>query len=107
MVLLHKDFGVCNVMVVDEDNHLIRYDNYDALDKIFWDVLSTHAVRFDGETVRTINAAMVVDLLLSHGFTSRPANMPIPEPIRDESGAYEMLGLDCLLINPATRLVYE
>lgn len=31
--------------------------------------------------------------------------MPEPEPIRDDkSGAYEMLGLDGLLINRATKL---
>lgn len=38
---------------------------------------------------------MIVGHLPSHGFTSRLANMPKPEPIRDdESGAYERLGLD-------------
>lgn len=142
MVLLHKDFGVCNVMVEAEDSHLIgvidwaeaeigpfgtnlhslqqfmskyrlgvgwiRYGDYDTLEKKFWDILSTGIGGFNGETVRTIKGAMIVGLLRSRGFTSRLANMPMAEPIRDdESGAYEMLGLDGLLINPATRLVND
>ncbi|KAL3475552.1 hypothetical protein BJX99DRAFT_247471 [Aspergillus californicus] len=142
IVLLHKDFGVCNVMVDSDNNHLvgiidwaeaeigpfgtnlhslqqfmshyrlrvgwIRHSNYDSLHSTFWDGFSAGAE--DGvlaeETIRTIRSAMVIGLLRAHGFTSRLANMPEPQPIRDdESGAYRMLGLDSLLINPATRLV--
>lgn len=52
--------------------------------------------------------ALIVGLLRPHGFTSRLANNPEPEPIRDnKSGAYNMLGLDSLLIDPATKLVAE
>lgn len=139
MVLLHKDFGMCNVMVDADNNHLvgiidwaeadigpfgtnlhslqqfmskyrlgvgwIRYGNYDTLNSSFWNILSAGAGGGEA-TIRTIKSAMIVGLLLSHGFTSRLANMPKPEPIRDdESGAYEMLGLDGLLIVPATKLV--
>ncbi|KAK4865246.1 hypothetical protein LT330_001869 [Penicillium expansum] len=139
MVLLHKDFGMRNVMVDADNNHLIgiidwaeaeigpfgtnlhclqqfmskyrlgvgwiRYRNYDTLNNNFWKILSVGA-GLEEETIRTIKSAMIVGLLLSHGFTSRLANMPKPEPIRDdESGAYEMLGLDSLLIAPATKLV--
>jgi hypothetical protein len=139
MVLVHKDFGVNNVMVDADDNHLvgvidwaeaeigpfgtnlhslqqfmskyrlrvgwIRHANYETLDRIFWDVLSTSA-DLDPGTIQTIKAARIIGLLRSHGFTSRLANKPAPEPIRDdESGAYEMLGLDGLLIAPATKLV--
>ncbi|KAJ6179632.1 hypothetical protein N7519_010093 [Penicillium mononematosum] len=140
MVLVHKDFGVNNVMVDADDNHLvgvidwaeaeigpfgtnlhslqqfmskyrlrvgwIRHANYETLDGIFWDALSTSAGGLDPKTIQTIKAARIVGLLRSRGFTSRLANKPEPEPIRDdESGAYEMLGLDGLLINPATKLV--
>lgn len=84
----------------------IRYGNYDTLDRTFWDTLSEGAGGLGQETIRTITSARIVGLLLSHGFTSRLANMPEPEPIRDdESGAYEILGLDGLLIVPATELV--
>ena len=83
----------------------IRYENYGTLNSSFWNILSAGAGGLEEETIQTIKSAMIVGLLLSHGFTSRLANMPEPEPIRDdESGAYEMLGLDGLLINPATRL---
>lgn len=140
MVLLHKDFGVNNVMVDASNNHLvgvidwaeaeigpfgtnfhslqrfmshyrlrigwIRHANYDVLDRIFWDTLSTSAGGLDSDTIQAIKVALVVGLLRSHGFTSRLANKPEPEPIRDdESGAYNILGLDSLLINPATKLV--
>lgn len=140
MVLLHKDFGMCNVMVDADNNHLVgiidwaeaeigpfgtnlhslqqfmskyrlgvgwvRYGNYDTLNNNFWNILSAGTGGLEEETIRTIKSAMIVGLLLSHGFTSRLANMPKPEPIRDdESGAYEVLGLDGLLIVPATKLV--
>ncbi|KAJ5229329.1 hypothetical protein N7489_010037 [Penicillium chrysogenum] len=140
MVLVHKDFGVNNVMVDAVDNHLvgvidwaeaeigpfgtnlhslqqfmskyrlrvgwIRHANYKTLDRIFWDALSTSAGGLDPKTIQTIKAARIVGLLRSRGFTSRLTNKPEPEPIRDdESGAYQMLGLDGLLINPATKLV--
>lgn len=139
MVLLHKDFGVNNIMVNADDNHLvgvidwaeaeigpfgtnlhslqqfmskyrlgvgwIRHGNYETLDRIFWDTLST-STGLGHETIQAIKSARIVGLLRSHGFTSRLANQPEPEPIRDdESGAYEMLGLDGLLIAPATKLV--
>lgn len=84
----------------------VRYDDYDALDATFWDTLSATVGGLQEETTRTIKSAIIVGLLLSHGFTSCLANMPEPEPIRDdESGAYEMLGLDTLLIGPDTKLV--
>lgn len=83
----------------------IRYENYNTLNKNFWNIFSAEAGDLDEQTIQTIKSAIIVGLLLSHGFTSRLANMPEPEPIRDdESGAYEMLSLDGLLINPATKL---
>ncbi|KAJ6021967.1 hypothetical protein N7540_007471 [Penicillium herquei] len=140
MVLIHKDFGVHNVMVDEKYNHLvgvidwaeaeigpfgtnfhsiqqfmshyrlrvgwIRHANYEILDRIFWDILSRSAGNLDADTIQTIKAARIVGLLRSHGFTSCLGNNTEPEPIRDdESGAYNMLGLDGLLLTPATKLV--
>ncbi|CAG7968061.1 unnamed protein product [Penicillium nalgiovense] len=140
MVLVHKHFGVNNVMVDADDNHhlvgvidwaeaeigpfgtnlhplqqfmskyglrvgWVRHANYETLDRIFWNALSTSA-GLDPESIQTIKEARIVGLLRSHGFTSRLANKPEPEPIRDnKSEAYKMLGLDGLLISPATKLV--
>ncbi|KAJ5609629.1 hypothetical protein N7528_010196 [Penicillium herquei] len=140
MVLIHKDFGVHNVMVDDKYNHLVgvidwaeaeigpfgtnfhslqqfmshfrlrvgwvRHTNYEILDRIFWDILSRSAGNLDADTIQTIKAARIVGLLRSRGFTSRLGNNKEPEPIRDDkSGAYNMLGLDGLLLTPATKLV--
>ena len=140
MVLLHKNFGMCNVMVDADNNHLvgiidwaeaeiglfgtnlhslqqfmskyrlgigwIRYGNYDTLNSDFWNILCAETGGLEEGTIRTIKSAMIVGLLLSHGFTSRLANMPKPEPIRDDkSGAHKMLGLDGLLIFPGTKIV--
>lgn len=140
MVLLHRDFGTCNIMVDADDNHLvgiidwaeaevgpfgtnlhslqqfmskyrlghgyIRYGDYDDLDKIFWDTFFIAAGGLDVGTIQIIKSATVVGLLLSHGFTSRLNNMPEPEPIRDDAqGAYRMLGLDGLLLAPATKII--
>jgi hypothetical protein len=138
MVLLHKDFGACNIMVDSVSFHLvgvidwaeaevgpfglnlhsiqflmghfhlkhgcIRYDDYDVLEQAFWHTFREEVGGLGEEEIQTIKSARVVGLLLSLGFASRLANMPKPEPIRDdESGAYNMRHLDGLLINPATR----
>lgn len=84
----------------------VRHGNYDTLNNNFWNILSAGIGVLEAETIQTIKSAMIVDLLLSHGFTSRLANMPKPEPIRDdESGANKLLGLDGLIIVPATKVV--
>lgn len=138
MVLLHKDFGDCNIMVEDETCHLvgvidwaeaeigpfgtnlhslqdlmskfhlkhgwIRYDDYDELVATFWKTLSDEVGGLDEDTIKAIKAARVLGLLLSWGFTSRLADEPIPVPIKDdESGRYNMMVIDGLLMNPATR----
>lgn len=83
-----------------------RFDDYDALEHTFWHTFCEEVGGLGDEEIRTIKSARVVGLLLSHGFTSRLANMPKPEPIRDDqSGAYDMRYLDGFLINPATRFV--
>ncbi|CRK44654.1 hypothetical protein BN1723_006247 [Verticillium longisporum] len=134
MVLLHKDFGDCNIIVEEESCHLvgvidwseaeigpfgtnlhslqslmskldlrkggIRYEDYDDLARSFWETLSGEVGGLRDNTTRSIKAAMVLGLLRSRGFTSRLAN----EPIRnDDSGRYNMMILDGLLLNPATR----
>ena len=140
MVLLHKEFGTCNVMVDSDSGDLvgvidwaeaeigpfglnlhslqpliskfhlkngwIRYEDYDNLQECFWKILCDEVGGLSKETIRAIKSARVVGLLLSSGFTSRLANMPEPVPIRDdETGAYNMLDLNGLLINPATRFI--
>lgn len=139
-MVLHKDFGVSNVMVDPHSNHLvgvidwaeaeigpfgtnlhslqqfmgkyrlgvgwIRYDDYETLDHVFWEILSVGAGGLSEEILRTVKSACIVGLLRSHGFTSRLANRPKPEPLRDdESGAYKMLGLETLLLVPGTKPV--
>ncbi|CRK11285.1 hypothetical protein BN1708_010091 [Verticillium longisporum] len=136
MVLLHKDFGDCNIIVEEESCHLvgvidwaeaeigpfgtnlhslqslmskldlrkgrIRYEDYDELARLFWETLSGEVGGLRDNTTRSIKAAMVLGLLRSRGFTSRLANEP--RPIRnDDSGRYNMMILDGLLLNPATR----
>ncbi|KAK3898451.1 hypothetical protein C8A05DRAFT_47250 [Staphylotrichum tortipilum] len=140
MVLLHKDFGDCNIIVEEPScrlvgvidwaeaeigpfgtnfhslqdlmsklhlkNGWIRYEDYDDLVCEFWETLNKEVG--DGELgddiVRAIKAARILGLLRSWGFTSRLANMPEPVPIRDdESGRYNLMILDGLLLNPATR----
>ncbi|KAJ5291517.1 hypothetical protein N7478_000768 [Penicillium angulare] len=138
MVLLHKDFGVCNIIVNEMSCNLvgvvdwaeaeiapfglnlyshqrliskvhlksgwIRFDDYVALEDIFWSTFTKEAGGLSNDTIRAIKAARIAGLLLSRGFTSRLANMPEPVPIQDdESGAYNMRDLDGLLINPATK----
>lgn len=59
----------------------------------------------DDKVEKVIKAARVVGLLMTWGFTGRLGNMSAPTPIRDdESGAYNLLWLDGLLIQPETRL---
>ncbi|KAM0271144.1 hypothetical protein ACHAQH_009176 [Verticillium albo-atrum] len=138
MVLLHKDFGDCNIIVEEESCHLvgvidwaeaeiapfgtnlhslqslmskldlrkgrIRYEDYDDLARLFWENLSDEVGGLGDDTARSIKAAMVLGLLRSRGFTSRLANEPEAVPIRDDdSGRYNMMILDGLLLNPATR----
>lgn len=85
-------------------NGWIRYNDYDSLEKLFWDTLRTE-VGLSEEQIITAKAAAVVGLLRSWGFTSRLANMTEAVPIKDdESGAYNMLCLDGLLVNSDTKI---
>lgn len=138
MVLVHEDFGTCNIMVDSTACHLvgvidwaeaeigpfgmnlyslqaltgkihlkngwIRYEDYDTLQETFWAEFGAQVGSLDNGVIQIIKSARVMGLLLSWGFTSRLANMPEPEPIRDdETGAYNMRYLDGLLVNPDTR----
>ncbi|RAK88357.1 hypothetical protein BO79DRAFT_266500 [Aspergillus costaricaensis CBS 115574] len=140
MVLLHRDFGVCNNMVNETTCNLVgvvdwaeaevapfglnlhfhqrliskvhlktgwvRYDGYLTLEDIFWSKFKKEAGGLSDETIKTMEAARIVRLLLSRGFTSRLSKNTEPVPIRDdESGVYNMRDLDGLLINPATRFI--
>ncbi|KAF2460064.1 hypothetical protein BDY21DRAFT_384471 [Lineolata rhizophorae] len=127
MVVLHKDFGTCNIMVDSASCHLVGVIDW-AEAEIGPFGLNMHSlqplmsmfhlkhgyIRYDDYDIleetfwhsfrKEIGGLGVVGLLLSRGFTSRLANMPKPESIQDdEIGAYNMRHLDGLLVNPATR----
>lgn len=140
MVLLHKDFGSCNILVDENSFHLIgvvdwaeaeigpfgmnlhslatfstelhlkngvtKYEDHESLQDLFWDTFRRDVGGLSDDTVETIKAARVLGQLLSRGFTSRLADMPEPVPLNDdESGRYNLLILDGMLINQATRFI--
>ncbi|GAB7354900.1 hypothetical protein MBLNU459_g5534t1 [Dothideomycetes sp. NU459] len=122
MILLHKDFNVCNIMVDEKTCHLTGvidwaeaevgpfglnlYSIQQLMEDAFWQTLQEEVDGLSEENIRTIKATMVVRLLLSRGFTSRLANKPEPIPISDdEAGSYNMLHLHGLLIDSSTRFV--
>ncbi len=87
----------------------IRYDDYDTLVAAFWETFPQTADgdgdRVTSDKIRAIKAARTLGLFRSRGFTSRLANIPEPVPIRDDdSGRYNLMILDGLLLDPATRL---
>ncbi len=85
-------------------NGWTRYEDYAALEATFWSTFRGGVGGLSTKTVDTIETARIMGLLLSHGFTSRLANMPQATPIGDdETGRYNMLSLDAFLIDPATR----
>ncbi|KAK4222311.1 hypothetical protein QBC38DRAFT_504140 [Podospora fimiseda] len=88
-------------------NGVIRYEDFDALENMFWLVLRSEIPELDDEkVVETIKAASNLGQLLSRGFTSRLANMPAPIPIKDdESGAYNLMILDGMLTDQVTRVL--
>ncbi|QYS95757.1 APH domain-containing protein [Trichoderma simmonsii] len=81
-----------------------RYQDYADLQDTFWNVFAQEVGGLTEDKIQAIKLARVVGLLLSHGFTGRLANEPPAVPIRDDDdGRYNMMSLDGLLINPATR----
>ncbi|KAK1767837.1 hypothetical protein QBC33DRAFT_610929 [Phialemonium atrogriseum] len=121
MVLLHRDFGSCNIMVDEATCHLVGFIDW-AEAQVCPFGLNLHSLQSltgkphlrNGRTrfgdydtlqdLRTIKLARALGLLLSRGFTSRLANKPEPEPIGDdEQGRYNMMSLDGFLINPQTK----
>jgi serine/threonine protein kinase len=128
MVLLHRDFSTCNIMVDEVSCYLTgvidwaeaeicpfglnlhslesltgtlhlrngwrRYESYEALQDAFWDTFRDKVGDLDVETMRTIEMARIMRLLLERGFTRRLANMEPAVPIRDdETGRYNMIFL--------------
>ncbi|KAK3291879.1 uncharacterized protein B0H64DRAFT_242228 [Chaetomium fimeti] len=82
----------------------IRYEDYDDLERSFWETLSDEVGGLSDGTIKAIKAARVLGLLRSCGFTSQLANMPDRMPIRDDDGGRSnIMILDGLLVNPATR----
>ncbi|KAL2023185.1 hypothetical protein VTK56DRAFT_3308 [Thermocarpiscus australiensis] len=138
MVLLHRDFGSCSIIVDETTCHLVgvvdwaeaeicpfgmnlhslqsltgklhprngwtRFEDYDALQDVFWERFKQEVGGLSDDQLRTIKLARALGLLLSSGFTSRLANEPQPVPIGDdEHGRYNMMSLDGFLINPQTK----
>lgn len=82
----------------------IRHEDYDDLARSFWTTFSDEIGGLDEDTASAIEAARILGLLRSRGFTCRLANEPKPQPIQDnEDGAYNMMVLDGLLLKPSTR----
>lgn len=85
-------------------NGWIRYEDYEDLERSFWETLSDNMGGLGEDTTKAIKAARVVGLLRSWGSTNRLANQPKPVPIKDDDGGrYGMMILDGLLLNPNTR----
>ncbi|KAG8156544.1 hypothetical protein KVR01_013648 [Diaporthe batatas] len=86
-------------------NGWIRYNDYPDLARSFWRTFIAELGGLSEDTVKAIEAARFLGLLRSRGFTSRLANQPEPVPIKDDdSGRYNMMILDGLLLNPNTRI---
>ena len=49
----------------------VRYDDYVTLEDLFWSKFKKEAGGLSDEEIKTIEAARIVGLLLSRGFTSR------------------------------------
>ncbi|KAG7294269.1 hypothetical protein NEMBOFW57_004339 [Staphylotrichum longicolle] len=130
MVLLHKDFGSCNIMVDKDTFHLVGVIDW-AEAEVCPFGLNLHSLQelpgklhlrdgwtryvdydslqevfwstFEDEIGRlrqAIRMARVLGLLL----TSRLGNEPMPVPIDvDEQGRYNLLSLDGFLINQGTK----
>jgi hypothetical protein len=85
-------------------NGWTRYEDYDALQVIFWDRFKREVGGLSNDKLRTIKLARALGVLLSRGFTSRLANEADPVPIGDdEIGRYNLLSLDGFLIDPQTK----
>lgn len=84
-----------------------RYEDYKDLQVVFWDTFSDEiGGEWCLETKKAIETSRIMGLLLSRGFTKRLANLAPPTPIcDDDTGRYNTLYLDGLLINPATKFV--
>ncbi|KAF2184560.1 hypothetical protein K469DRAFT_633284 [Zopfia rhizophila CBS 207.26] len=84
-----------------------RYEDYNNLQALFWNTFSDEIGReLSSETKKAIETSRIMALLLSRGFTKRFANLPPPTPICDNDvGRYNMLYLDGLLINTATKFL--
>ncbi|KAJ4322003.1 hypothetical protein N0V84_005051 [Fusarium piperis] len=118
LVLLHRDFGSCNIMVEEATCHLVgvidwaeaelhvrngwtQFGDYDTLQDVFWERFKREVGGLSDDQLRTIKLARTLGLLLSHGFTSRISNEPLSVPIGDdEHGRYNTMSLDGFLINP-------
>lgn len=131
MVLLHRDFGTCNMVdgtschltgIIDwaeaeicsfgQNLHSLqaltgtlnlktgwrRYEDYEALQDIFWSTFQDEVGDLSAETVKAIKAARI----LGFCFVASRSGLQICRR-DDETGRYNMLSPDSFLVNPATR----
>ncbi len=83
-----------------------RFEDYEALQDTFWGILRAEVGELAGGTMETMRSAEVMGILLCHGFTSRLGNKSPPTPIGDdETGRYNLLYLDGLLVDRDTRVI--
>ncbi|KAL8330755.1 hypothetical protein RB593_001637 [Gaeumannomyces tritici] len=84
----------------------IRYEDYDDLTSLFWETFTSEVGGLDKDTLKAIKAARVLGLLRTRGFTPRVAGFPapaVPVKLDEDLRRYNLMILDGLLLDPATR----
>jgi hypothetical protein len=82
----------------------MRLDYNDTLDNIIWDTLFTGGGSLDEKTSKSVKAGRSSVFCVPMDLRAILPNCRCPSLCDDRSGAYGMLGLDGLLLNPVTRL---
>ncbi|OAX82893.1 hypothetical protein ACJ72_02749 [Emergomyces africanus] len=115
MVLLHKDFGVCNIMVDEASCNLVGVIDWaEAEIAPFGLNLHSHQrliskVHVKNGWIRYDDYILLEDIFWSTfreatgGLSDETIRIIKSARVDDESGGYNMRNLDGLLINPATR----
>lgn len=93
------------ICFLDAERGWQPYDDYEALQEIFWDGLKRYA-NMSARNMKIIKLASVMGLLLYRGFTRRLAGMAQPTPIsEDPEGCYSFQYLDAFLLNSSMRII--
>jgi len=73
-------FNLCSLQVITGKLHLrdswTRYEDYDALQKTFWERFEQEVGGLSGQQIHAIKMARVLGVLLRYRFTRRLANEP-------------------------------